>query len=1376
MWVRYCAVLFVFILLITIPVSHIQVGAGDVGDDARSTNSTSLDGYILRPPESPPTQSVLRNDSDLLSPDLAVGANGTVHAVWVETFNYHKSEVRYSRSNDGGGTWTKSVALSTNLMMYTDLPDVVADGNGNVVVTWREEIDYKYRCYVRMSRDGGRSFGPVSAVPPLLDFPDCKHARAAITEDGSTYLVCSNSRERDGSASDNYALGLCRIDGSGRSSSQQFLSELGLSRQMVTLDVCARNNDELVCAYTYNYRPYVTTVPVNGTTFSGDPLPRSGSTSAGCMMELVRYGNETHVLFVTRDGSRAYLDHVWAKDGNKVFLKEQLLRESFNPSSQIPYLLLDSAVSEEGRLQSLVGTRYNNTVLLLSRSLTELSDGPRVQELYIDEHNRRDGGSLAPHSGPENTTLLCTPIVIDGEAPKDHVLVLEAIVWNWSSSKEETASYVGRDSMYVSDRTDVHVEYGPDGTVHAVWCEPRGYAVDEWNYENVVYYSRRPAGSSDFKTPIRLNPTNMSNFIYSALDIGISTNGTVYVVWYQVDDFGPPYGIGTYLVGTLSSDNGTTWSYPVVVWEGISNSGPAYNDEVIHIEAAPNGSMFLTTMMDWPLDWDYRRTLVLVAWNDDFDVFIKEGLQTVITYGYRYDMISGASLAISSDGNPHVVYYERKPFPESTGQVMWLRSLDGGFTWESPENLTMGTVPRAPFRGVIALGSDERITMAITISDESEKPLNTSLRWLMRDLDENLSIFKEVVDNRSLHSPIHGAISIRMDPNNTSTITYLGVDISAASDGFGRYSTNLYSVRVDSTGAVGSPTLLSEDPSGAQLDLEMHYGVVLDSSLDMCYESNGAPVIGAILVDDEAGRLGVYVWRTNHLPALQNLSETDGEWVLGPDISLDIRPPTDPDGDVLELRFSVWSPDGIFNVSSVWQSSNSFSPKGLDHGAYCWSVEVRDPFESVGSDPGWWFRYDGRGPSADASGPYITSEGSPILLTGAGSSDDGPISLWEWDLDGDGVFEHGSTNPTMVFPAIDDFQGNITLRVTDEAGRMDTDIATLVVLNSPPTCALTGHEHLTVGDTAYLGLKVMDDGALDTHTITWYGEEGPIGEGTNVTVFLSNPGPYLISVMVEDDDGGVCSKQYYLTVNHIPLYVEIQHPSSVWVGDEYRVYITDNYPVPLQTLNVTWYVDNEVMGFGREVWLKEDTPGEREIRVSAKDPVGHTSTDSGTVTVRERLEPVVILGPTDIANDSITIEWTECEQVHAFDRYWVVISKWPLTSPPTLPTLWVVPGGVKGFYLYNVSSTIMSFPSLESNTTYYIRVDVVGDGQRSFSNVYAVRTVVDTFSPEPEPLDEVEGDWMTPGLFMIIVLILVVMITIVATAMYIRYRDGTDRE
>ena len=770
MWVRYCTVLLVFILLFPFPSSDIHVGAGDVGDGG-SRASATIDGFILRPPESPPTQSVLRNDSDALSPDLVVGANGTVHAVWVETFNFHKREVRYSRSYDEGGNWTKSVALSTNLMMYTELPDVVADGNGNVVVTWREEIDYKYLCYVRMSRDGGRSFGPVSAVPPLLNFPDCNHARAAIAEDGSAYLVCSNSRERDTSASDHYALGLCSIDGSGRPSSQRLLSELGWSFQTVTLDVGSLNNNELVCAYTYNRKPYIATVPVNGTTFSGDPLPRSGITPTSCMMELIRYNDETHVLFVTRNGSRAYLDHAWAKDGDTVFLKEHLLRKTFGPSSLIPYFLLDVAISEDGRLQPLVGTSYNDTVLLLSRSLTELSDGPIVQELYIDEHDHRDGGSLAPIPGPGNTTLLSIPIVIEGGAPWDHVIVPEAMVWNWTSMTEEVASYLGGDAMYVSDRTDVHVAYGPDGTVHTAWCEPRGYSVYEWNDENVVYYSRRPVGSSDFETPVRLNPSNMSNSITAALDIGVSTNGTIYIVWFQYDDFGQPYAPSTPLVGTFSIDNGTTWSEPVVVVDLRYNADPASHDEVINIEAAPNGTMFLTTLVDWPLDWDVRRTLVLVAWNDDFDVFIYKGLQTVTIYGYRYDMISGASLAISSEGNPHVVYFHWNSHPESMGQIRWLRSLDGGFTWESPMNLTNSIVQRTPFRGVIALGSDERITMAVTTPDESDRPLNTSLRWLMRDLDENLRIFREVVDNRSLPSPIHGAISIRMDPDNSSTIT-----------------------------------------------------------------------------------------------------------------------------------------------------------------------------------------------------------------------------------------------------------------------------------------------------------------------------------------------------------------------------------------------------------------------------------------------------------------------------------------------------------------------------------------------------------------------------------------------------------------------------
>lgn len=77
-----------------------------------------------------------------------------------------------------------------------------------------------------------------------------------------------------------------------------------------------------------------------------------------------------------------------------------------------------------------------------------------------------------------------------------------------------------------------------------------------------------------------------------------------------------------------------------------------------------------------------------------------------------------------------------------------------------------------------------------------------------------------------------------------------------------------------------------------------------------------------------------------------------------------------------------------------------------------------------------------RKPYAWAGGPYVTKIGKTIILNASGSFDpDGAIVSYEWDLNGDGIFEVITTSPTWPHTFMAAFDGIITLRVTDNEGQ-----------------------------------------------------------------------------------------------------------------------------------------------------------------------------------------------------------------------------------------------------------------------------------------------------------------------------------------------------
>ncbi|PID28431.1 MAG: hypothetical protein CR982_04460 [Candidatus Cloacimonadota bacterium] len=75
---------------------------------------------------------VLLSGSDWCeSPSIKVDSKGRIHAVWAESINYKNSYVVYSKSEDGGVTWTEPYKVSSNDTMRVWEPKLVIDSYDN---------------------------------------------------------------------------------------------------------------------------------------------------------------------------------------------------------------------------------------------------------------------------------------------------------------------------------------------------------------------------------------------------------------------------------------------------------------------------------------------------------------------------------------------------------------------------------------------------------------------------------------------------------------------------------------------------------------------------------------------------------------------------------------------------------------------------------------------------------------------------------------------------------------------------------------------------------------------------------------------------------------------------------------------------------------------------------------------------------------------------------------------------------------------------------------------------------------------------------------------------------------------------------------------
>ena len=136
-------------------------------------------------------------------------------------------------------------------------------------------------------------------------------------------------------------------------------------------------------------------------------------------------------------------------------------------------------------------------------------------------------------------------------------------------------------------------------------------------------------------------------------------------------------------------------------------------------------------------------------------------------------------------------------------------------------------------------------------------------------------------------------------------------------------------------------------------------------------------------------------------------------------------------------------------------------------------------------------------PNADANGPYEGEVGKPIILDGSGSFDsDGYIALYEWDFEGDGVFDFSSAESTTSHIYETAFSGVVTLRVTDNDGNTDTDEAAITIVQGdttpPETWLIFGDPKFLTDETTFL---------TSATSITLLADDNPGGTGVASTFY-----------------------------------------------------------------------------------------------------------------------------------------------------------------------------------------------------------------------------------------------------------------------------------
>jgi PKD repeat protein len=348
----------------------------------------------------------------------------------------------------------------------------------------------------------------------------------------------------------------------------------------------------------------------------------------------------------------------------------------------------------------------------------------------------------------------------------------------------------------------------------------------------------------------------------------------------------------------------------------------------------------------------------------------------------------------------------------------------------------------------------------------------------------------------------------------------------------------------------------SSDPNGDplayawDLDNDGQYDDAAGVAPGFAGVDDGVYPIGLEVSDSELTDAATSQVTVNNLPPSVEAGPNQGA-VVGNTVSL--APATFTDAGVLDTHTATldWG-DGTVEAGTVTDNGGNGTVAGshayASDGAYTVTVTVTDDDGGVGSDTLQVIVGVGNlPPAADADGPYIVDEGNSVALDGTGSTDpNGDPLTYAWDLDNDGQYDD-ATGATPSFAGVDDGVYPIALEVSDSL-LSDTATSQVTVNNLPPSVDAGPDQAINEGDTVTLPPGTfIDPGTLDTHTATvdWGDgtvEPGAVTEtGGNGSVAGSHvyptAGSYTVTVTVTDDDGGVGSASFLVTVSQVSALV-----------------------------------------------------------------------------------------------------------------------------------------------------------------------------------------------------------------------------------------------
>ena len=122
---------------------------------------------------------------------MAVDVTGNINMVWLEVHNQDFKEIGFSRSVNGGSTWSPAIFISDSFDAYS--PRITVDEVGNIYVIWIKKTSSNFIVQFKYSTDGGITW---STPQTITDSPNLLSANLIADTAGNINIFYFKSALR----------------------------------------------------------------------------------------------------------------------------------------------------------------------------------------------------------------------------------------------------------------------------------------------------------------------------------------------------------------------------------------------------------------------------------------------------------------------------------------------------------------------------------------------------------------------------------------------------------------------------------------------------------------------------------------------------------------------------------------------------------------------------------------------------------------------------------------------------------------------------------------------------------------------------------------------------------------------------------------------------------------------------------------------------------------------------------------------------------------------------------------------------------------------------------------------------------------------------